>query len=343
MLPAVLFAVRHWVLAESRAFLWMSAVAIIVFRSELCLFLGLLLLCDLVYERLTLKDLMKHGLPACLMCLGTSIVIDSFFWKRWLWPEGAVWYYNIILNKSSNWGTSPFLWYFYSALPRALLCAIPLSVVGIVVDKKMWILLVPAIGFVFLYSFLPHKELRFIIYVLPVFNVIAGRGLAYVRIVFSAGLRQRETKSLVCGALVGGLLAGSFLMSIGFLYTSHYNYPGGVAFDRLHQLAADQKDFPVRVHIDNYAAQTGVSRFGELFPWRYSKTDHLSIDQKSEFDYLIAEAGTEHLFNKTHQVVEEITGFSDLKFERVLNYLPPLPRLTFRPRLTILRLHSGKH
>ena len=54
----------------------------------------------------------------------------------------------------------PWLWYLYSALPRALLGALPLAAAGAFLERRTWPLLSVAGAYVGLYSLLPHKEVR---------------------------------------------------------------------------------------------------------------------------------------------------------------------------------------
>ena len=35
-------------------------------------------------------ELAKCGLTTGACCLATTVIVDSFFWQRWLWPEGEV-------------------------------------------------------------------------------------------------------------------------------------------------------------------------------------------------------------------------------------------------------------
>ena len=160
--------------------MWLSAINILIFRSELCIISGFMLLISLYKRRISFGSLILNGIEATVCSLLLTVLVDSQLWRYTLWPEGVVLWFNTVLNKSNEWGTSPFFWYFYSAIPRALLFTTFLLPFGLANDRgkrALLYLLFPALAFVLIYSILPHKELRFIIYVFPVLNAVAARGL----------------------------------------------------------------------------------------------------------------------------------------------------------------------
>ncbi|XP_054921762.1 dol-P-Man:Man(7)GlcNAc(2)-PP-Dol alpha-1,6-mannosyltransferase isoform X2 [Dermacentor andersoni] len=295
----VFLAYCYWLEQRHFPLIVTSGVAVLIFRAELASLLGIIILMEIFSGRLSILNVFKWGIPIALALLGTTIAIDSYFWQRWLWPEGEVLWFNVVLNKSSEWGTSPWSWYLYSAIPRALGSSLLLIPIGVWVDRRVKMLLLPAVGYVLLYSFLPHKELRFIIYILPLLNVAAARACLYF-----------------------------------------HNYPGGYALKKLHEIEAG---LPVaNIHIDVFAAQTGVSRFGELNPhWRYNKTENLvpgGLEMQS-FTHLILEGKSMHSssvvpYRDTHELLATVDGYSHVR----LNYATlPLVHVRTRPRVLILR------
>lgn len=131
--------------------------------------------------------------------------------------------------------TLPFFWYFYSALPRALSFSTVLIPYGLYQESRTKPLFIPTLGFIFAYSFLPHKELRFIIYTIPLLNTVAAAGLTRL------WHNWRKLPVTVPLTVIVGLL-----LSCGFtachLHISRYNYPGGHAFSQLHSLIDSSLD-----------------------------------------------------------------------------------------------------
>lgn len=55
-LPLVLLAVNYWLRRDTRKFLGFAGAAIIIFRAELALLLGLFLIHDVFYKRITVDQ-----------------------------------------------------------------------------------------------------------------------------------------------------------------------------------------------------------------------------------------------------------------------------------------------
>lgn len=229
--------------------------------------------------------------------------------------------------------TSPFLWYFYSALPRALASSLFLVPAGAYLSPRVRILVIPCLLFVFLYSFLPHKELRFIIYVIPVLNVAAA--------VACDILWKKRGKNFLWALASVGLIFHLVLngvISTALLIVSSKNYPGGNALVKLHQL--EHLSSPLNIHIDVYSAQTGVSRFLELSPyWKYNKTEGLTKGSQDvlEFSHLLVEAEDVEkrlAYFKTHEILVSEEGFSGIDF--AWNRVPPISIKT-EPKVLVLR------
>jgi alpha-1,6-mannosyltransferase len=187
-------------------------------------------------------------------------------------------------------------------------------------------------AFVAIYSLLPHKEWRFIVYVVPTLTAVAAAGASWIW--------TRRAKSLIYAtlslALVGSVFL-SFTASTALLAISSLNYPGGEALNILHNQIRHPEGRHLYVYFDNLACQTGVTRFLERHDgpqtiidvleiqnttsqrtWTYSKTEYpealLDPTFWHDFDYVLAERPEKVI--GSWDIIHTVYGYSGIQLLR---------------------------
>ncbi|KAK7745475.1 Dol-P-Man:Man(7)GlcNAc(2)-PP-Dol alpha-1,6-mannosyltransferase [Cytospora paraplurivora] len=271
--------VARWNPSRANARIRMSVAllvfAAVVFRSEVAILLGTNALWLLIIPQTSLHRLTSPFLVSFIAALLISVPIDSYFWQKPIWPELWGFYYNVFQGSASNWGTSPLYWYFTNALPKLISPPLGLLFVYSAMFSPAYgriakHLIIPNLLFVVIYSLQPHKEARFIFYVVPPLTAAAALGVTSLsrelpaRIGTDASSRRaiRNVLSLLFSA--GVLLTA--LGSAAMLLVSSLNYPGGEALAALrNMIAQDQSTVStsvVTVHADVLSCMTGVTLFG---------------------------------------------------------------------------------
>ena len=301
-----------WLRGKPYAAIAVVTVAATIFRCDMIVLLAPMGLQLLLSREVEPFRAIATGAVTAALSLLLSVCVDSVFWGRLLWPEGGVLFFNTVENKSSHWGEMPWHWYGSSAIPRAMhvnlfLCA--LGAAGVRLDWDSLLVagplqqrvrrfvgsgggeahalayyLAPPVIFIALYSILPHKELRFILPVLPLLASPAAIFLhkalpsggdwlfGAIGLKIEGGLRKKKKKKGYPGLFVA-LLAMYICVNMvvtEYIFTAAavVNYPGGAALHRLlntHIPEAYNRSMKAvySCHIDEVAASTGVTRFGQ--------------------------------------------------------------------------------
>eukprot|EP00606_Chrysophyceae_sp_TOSAG23-5_P000612 GSChrysophyteH2.ASY1.ANO1.811.1 assembled CDS len=345
-LSICLLGYSKWIRGFPIACLCLIGACAVIFRCDLLVLVAPLYLQMLLFGEISFP----HSVMIGLIAFVNNVLASPLFqiMKGWVWPEGMVLHFNTIANRSSEWGTQSWHWYFSNALPRALNSSLILLLNGFEKQKELIYYIMPAFVFVGLYSNLPHKELRFIFPAIPLFTL--GAAVCLQRMLIISNVNSRSTFAhWLLGSVCSG---GSYLMillALGaynvFLLAAQHNYPGGVALHWLTSNLNRIENEPIsssfgslstsHVHIDVEACMTGVSRFGQESVVRnhhitYSKEEGLPLAKSSyaTFDWLITSKNRDKddaSFLSDFEIIHHVNAFSGLSFAPTLHNIIGFP------------------
>lgn len=317
--------------------------AAVIFRSEIAVLLMTHLLYMLVYSRMSLRAMIPIGLKSASICFVITFVVDTYFWQFPVWPELSGFHYNVIEGNSNYWGTSPIYYYYSHLLPKLLfnpliaLMLIPSAYLRTCNRNFLNELLMPSLLYVSVYSFQPHKEARFIIYVVIPLTAAASCSATHIWRNSSKGLLYRMGSIILAVSILG-----SAMLSTTMLLVSSLNYPGGHAISSLNTYinqtkVSERENIPpqISIHMDVFSCMTGVTHFLEI-PGRGLKKEKLPIingvptfvfydrtedkillsqpDWWSQFDYALMEYPKQAIGE--WDLLDTVTGYSGIKVLR---------------------------
>lgn len=324
-----------------------------IFRCDVLLLLFTVGLTLLLQRHLNIVEAISIGIATGVVSLIVTVPLDTLLWGKLIWPEFDVWWFNTVDNRSGEWGRMVWHWYFSRALPKGMMTTallVPLAFARLPERIDLWMkrrsseqsrrkdpkkqvgffdltllpFFLPILGYIALYSFLPHKEIRFIFPAIPMLNVFAAYGMSRLHKVafpfidggknvpekYSSADRNCASNAYgfnfhwigfimwLCGI---GTILTTMIGSQLFIRLSMENYPGGEALNRLRRhldssipssstkihstnLQNTPKWEDVLVHVDVAAAMTGVSLFGQR---------HAAYRYDDELPFAIEKSGFE--------------------------------------------------
>ncbi|WVW82300.1 hypothetical protein I302_104306 [Kwoniella bestiolae CBS 10118] len=295
------------------AVILLTALATVV-RLELALFLIPTAISLVIERKATLTQVVGWGMLGGFGSLALSSPIDYTLWiptiphpslptftSPWqvLWPELSALHYNLLQGQSANWGVMPWHYYLTNSLPKILMISLPLGgaagviwvlrMVGIKVGGKEGAKISEGVGEILkvfgggvvcligAMSLVGHKEWRFIIYSVPILQLISSFGAAGLWNFHYSRLRPLVRLGLV------GLVVLNMVATGGLAFVSTNNYPGGEVWKALEKLPRGQNE-TIKIHFPSYPLQTGSTLFTFLhqhFP--INATSHIGSFGYSPF------------------------------------------------------------
>ncbi|KAK6357243.1 dolichyl-P-Man:Man(7)GlcNAc(2)-PP-dolichol alpha-1,6-mannosyltransferase [Orbilia javanica] len=320
--PRSLSARKDW-FDTSPIGLQVLILAAVIFRCELALLFFTNVVPLLVTGWVNIVELFILGGVTGVLGVLIAVSVDTYFWQTFpkpMWAELEGFLFNTVQGRSSEWGTSPVYYYFANAIPKmmlnpmALLVLLPIGIYAGGWKRTTERVVGPSIAFVAAYSLLPHKEWRFIVYIMPALTLVAGVGADWV---FS----QRKKGILYLGLNLAlfTTVALTFVASFGMSYVSSLNYPGGQALKILEEVAGSRES--IRVHMDVYTCMTGATRFTQntvAHPdWKFSKEERKEVLANPgfwrDFDYVLTSSPESVMeFLPGWEVKEVAKGYSGI-------------------------------
>ncbi|XP_043994222.1 GPI mannosyltransferase 3 [Gambusia affinis] len=166
---------------SSKKYLSLVALAVLVRPTALIVWFPLLMY-HFWQEENKLRLITRRYIPIGILAVLISALIDCLFYEKWTLVQLNFIKFNILYGVADFYGSHPWHWYFSQGFAVVIGPHLPFFLHGCsLAFRKYRILLATVLWTIVVYSFLPHKEFRFIYPVLPFCMIFCGISLAHLK------------------------------------------------------------------------------------------------------------------------------------------------------------------